>query len=451
MIQSMENSKIGLKVNNFRAIESADIFIDGITVVAGVNSSGKSTLSKVLYYMYKTVVNYEDLVSEKLRDNISPVERFLRILIHEMRHLTSNDKTVFPVNDYQERLNKLLQETRFSPFGIQIQDAWLVLIHQLKEIYQSIDSSKKRLDLAVLSRLNRMSEEIFEYSSSKKINSDNIDFSKIQHSVNSAFLQAIHDLSERPSSHVFEEFEIHFDQDFSDTGIKLFEFGSEFLSPKSQSIPIPYLVQKPIYIDTPVMLGQLDTEYDYWENLTNLLHENMPLGKSKKIINSLNSIINKEIIYGEASFHEEQIISEFAYTRSDNEVFNLLECATGIKSFSIIQLLLKNGHLTDKTLLIIDEPESHLHPQWIIEYARLIVLLNKEIGVKFFIASHNPDMVSAIKYISEKEQTSHNLNYYLAEKGSTPFSFKYKHLAQDIEPIFKSFNVAIERINQYGA
>lgn len=140
----------------------------------------------------------------------------------------------------------------------------------------------------------------------------------------------------------------------------------------------------------------------------------------------------------------------FVYKRSDGMVFNLLNCATGVKSFAILQLLYKNGHLNEKTLLIIDEPEVHLHPQWIVEYARLMVLLNKELGVKFFIASHNPDMVSAIKYISEKEQTDGNLNYYLAEKEENEFTYTYRHLGTEIDDIFGSFNIAIDRINLYG-
>ncbi len=98
---------------------------------------------------------------------------------------------------------------------------------------------------------------------------------------------------------------------------------------------------------------------------------------------------------------------------------------------------LKKGILHKYTLLIVDEPEVHLHPQWIIEYARLIVLLNKYIGVKFFIASHHPDIVAAIKYISEKEKTDNNLNFYLAQKNESPFTYSYQHLGTDIEAIFK--------------
>jgi predicted ATPase len=140
----------------------------------------------------------------------------------------------------------------------------------------------------------------------------------------------------------------------------------------------------------------------------------------------------------------------FTYRREDGSEFNLLECATGLKSFAMLQLLLKSGFLNKYTLLIIDEPATHLHPQWIIEYARLIVLLNKHVGVKFFIASHNPDMVSAIKYISEKEKIDNNLNFYIAKRNKPSYLYTYKHLGTDIEPIFESFNIALDRISRYG-
>ena len=84
------------------------------------------------------------------------------------------------------------------------------------------------------------------------------------------------------------------------------------------------------------------------------------------------------------------------------------------------------------------------------EYARLIVLLNKQLGVKFFIASHNPDMVSAIKYIAQKEKVADSLNFYLAHKLPNTYSYYYIDLQRNIDPIFESFNIALDRINQYG-
>ena len=139
------------------------------------------------------------------------------------------------------------------------------------------------------------------------------------------------------------------------------------------------------------------------------------------------------------------------YKRDDGLVIDLLDSATGIKSFSLLQMLLRNGVLSENTLLIIDEPEAHLHPQWIVEYARIIIMLYKKIGVKFFIASHSTDFVSAIKYISEKQRVSKAVSFYLAEEDlNKSFSYNYKSIGTDIEPIFASFNKSLDKIGEYG-
>ena len=62
-------SNIKVVTEKFRAIGYAAIQISGITVVAGENSSGKSTISKLLYYLFNTSSNYEVLVKEELMRN----------------------------------------------------------------------------------------------------------------------------------------------------------------------------------------------------------------------------------------------------------------------------------------------------------------------------------------------------------------------------------------------
>ena len=57
-MNTSEPPQIRLKIYSFRAVKSADIIIDGITVVTGENGCGKSTLSKLLYFFYKTVAVY---------------------------------------------------------------------------------------------------------------------------------------------------------------------------------------------------------------------------------------------------------------------------------------------------------------------------------------------------------------------------------------------------------
>ena len=115
-----------------------------------------------------------------------------------------------------------------------------------------------------------------------------------------------------------------------------------------------------------------------------------------------------------------------------------------------MQLLLKRGLLTDRTLLILDEPEAHLHPQWIVEYARVIVLLNKILGVKFMLATHSPDFINALRSIAEKEDVLDSVQMYLSTKVSGTEQFEFKSLGVDVEPIFESFNIALDRIGLYG-
>jgi hypothetical protein len=58
--------------------------------------------------------------------------------------------------------------------------------------------------------------------------------------------------------------------------------------------------------------------------------------------------------------------------------------------------------------------------------------------------------VSAIKYIGEKEEVDNNLNFYFSQKEDNSFTYSYLQTGTDIEAIFESFNLSIERMNQYS-
>ena len=56
---------IELSVNDFKAISKDDIALDGITVLSGINGSGKSSLSKLLYYAFKYANAFESIPSKE--------------------------------------------------------------------------------------------------------------------------------------------------------------------------------------------------------------------------------------------------------------------------------------------------------------------------------------------------------------------------------------------------
>jgi predicted ATPase len=84
------------------------------------------------------------------------------------------------------------------------------------------------------------------------------------------------------------------------------------------------------------------------------------------------------------------------YFYKDTQQIELENTAMGIKQFGILQVLSKNGYLNSNTLLILDEPEVHLHPKWQLEMAKIIVELVKN-GVKIVVNSHSPYMIEALE------------------------------------------------------
>lgn len=140
---------------------------------------------------------------------------------------------------------------------------------------------------------------------------------------------------------------------------------------------------------------------------------------------------------------------DLVYHSNNGKDIRIEDIASGFKPLVYMLRLIENGWLTENTLLEIDEPETNLHPQWVVELAHLLVRINKTFGTKILITSHNPDMVSAIRYISEKEVLLNTTRFYLAEQSEGTDSFYYKNLGCDIEPVFESFNKSFDTLQKY--
>jgi len=102
------------------------------------------------------------------------------------------------------------------------------------------------------------------------------------------------------------------------------------------------------------------------------------------------------------------------YFDKQGQRIELVNTATGIKTFGIFQVLSQNNWLNKDTVLILDEPEVHLHPKWQLKMAEVIVNLVKN-GVKIVVNSHSPYMIEALQRYSEKEKVK--ADFYLAENG----------------------------------
>jgi hypothetical protein len=213
----------------------------------------------------------------------------------------------------------------------------------------------------------------------------------------------------------------------------------------SKSFKSPLGIKNVVYINTQY----LDLSGSYYDDLALnkfFTKRREVSGPIKELILDLQNIIGGDVV-AETGFS-----NRYQLVRKNGLSFDLRGAATGELSFSYVLQLVKNGWIDQETLLIIDEPESHLHPQWIVDYARILVLLNKNLGTKVLISSHNPDMVSAIQSIAEAYGVLEQTNFYNAEKASEEGNqYVYEPLGSNIERIFDSFNIAIDRINLFSS
>ena len=399
-------SDIKISVKDFRAIHSANIDLNGITVIAGVNGSGKSTLSRLLYTIFNKVKTLDEVYRNTFSLEIQPIEEICQQIYDTLKPSDFGLIIGGEVKDERENIQKCvsLLADSFS------QDEKTKRLVSIIKYNLGIDIKDKE-DLNLI--LDKFDEAVAKYEDKKK----NRPFKELGNEIASEFID----------KNIVEK-------------VSISEYGYTFFGPGVESVPLLHSVKFCTYIDTPKKL-EVPFSYSEWDYINSQ--------KDATHNQEISKYLSDNILKGDASYSEQS--KTLIYQRNDGQTFDLSQSATGVQAFAFLQLLLKKGFINDRSLIIIDEPEAHLHPQWIVEYAKVLVELNKKTKARFFIATHSTDMVSALRYISEKEDTLDNLSYYRAvPTDADAYTYDYQNMGTDIEPIFESFNKSYELIEKYG-
>ena len=163
--------------------------------------------------------------------------------------------------------------------------------------------------------------------------------------------------------------------------------------------------------------------------------------EDKNFILEINKIVNGDVQFNKKS-------NNFSFSKMYEGMraeFKPLNTASGIKAFGIIELLINSGILNKNNLLIIDEPEIHLHPEWQIDYAKLICNL-VSCGINVLITTHSPYMLQALDYFSEKIKKEDAFRVYLAEKTGVRGNTCFDDVTYSINRAFYKLSVPFQKI-----
>lgn len=419
----------------YRAVKAAEIVIDGITVLAGDNGTGKSTLSRWLYYIVKVLSEYEGLIDKEATTELRAI--LLRL---EKAGIFFDDNSSELRYAYAEMQNSLNSNSNIScqiEKMFEFVEKYVRLVSEkIKELGIDSNTAKRMLTLFDLeNNIFSDTQELVEAINTKLLNS----IVKIQEEIkNKKESRTTKTFSELLPTTAEDADNIILQVDFLEDGVELLD--DKHFSPVLN-------LNRVIYYKTYEVMDYLNNDSDFKRYLEN------PAGKmsdQEKFVYKIAS----QIIGGNLNLHDDGWSfnrKQLYYYRKDGLEIPLRQASTGLISFSYLVRLLENGYLRKGTLLIIDEPEAHLHPKWIVEYARILVMLHKNLDLKVVLSTHNPDMLAAIDAIARKEDISDKVNFYFAKADTSDGEYKFIYERQDsIGGIFDSFNIALSSIQAYG-
>ena len=435
-----------LNITHINKIKKADIVLNGLTVIAGNNDSGKSTVGKLLFSVIKSLSN-ADRLSSQSQDRIMRVnsaflyayvthaekesgEKIKGVILPSTSTAFLKDAESF-ANDkrWVSQLKRKLEKINIVP---QQRAKIIRSIHQLVQLPTESSNSEKMLERA------------------------------FQSIIGAEFLNSICTYNTEMSEICFSEGQ------GKDITIQIKENKvTEFKCKTETFVKDATLVESPLYIHLIDILASAQTlgEHHYFN----------VAGIGKDVLRPLINYHIKDMAQKLDAFRfslPDNVYSPFiqkAQTLTDNitgghfyfdnakqnmywkkgeQNYAPVNVASGIKAFGVLQMLLETQALDESKILIWDEPENHLHPEWQIKFASVLVELAKA-GIPILISSHSPYFIQAVRYFADKLSMNDFVNYYLAEETEDELCV-LEDVTDDLNRIFMKLAQPMNEIVNLG-
>lgn len=413
-----------LKISNVGKIENATIDVNGITVIAGENNAGKSTIGKTMFAIFNSMNNMDEKIAQERKNRIrNIINGLLKGKIMQ---------NIGTISDRRRRINiistKLLDaimeyldseevDTLEAYLRKQISETTIFDNHEDEEEFVTECAAKVEALLAISDK-RVMTEVVTRW------------FGRV-------FEGQISPLWE-------EEIESEIEIVIKDKKI-LYHFKENTCISLETEVNI---LHQAFYIDNPFIVDEMSSYIISSDNIMkNYLLNSLQTVSEDIYENIFDAVaakgklaeineISTEVIDGDIEKNQD---GEYCF-KSNNyaEPLNVVNMSTGMKSFALIKRLLESGNLKEKDVIILDEPEIHLHPEWQLLYAKMIVLLQKQFDLSMIITTHSPYFLDAIDVFSAKYNIADRTKYYLAENtGNTSV---LQDVTNNIDAIYKKLS-----------
>ena len=373
-----------LKIKNFGKIAEANIKLDGITVICGDNDTGKSTVGKALFSFFNALTDYKNKIDVQKYNK-------LRVAIRNYAsdHMDLPVKVLYPEkpmdfiseHDNQFSLEEVKEFLELS-YGVKLpKDRLVSLVEYLNT--PELDILNEYVHRYITNVMNGQIKNA--YSSNNSHCSISGEFKDFTNTIKIRKQSCICDLN-KPIEHSAYYINSPFSIDsLNERLMRIVES-----NPMSRNI-VDAILQAQAEINEDSMTNILDTV------------------QNKKELEAVREIIKK-------AYSGETVIDHGRYYYAENGVsVDFRNMSAGLKSFALIERMLETGVLKKKDVLILDEPEIHLHSEWQIIYAEMIVILQKTFDLTILLVTHSFQFLESLNFFMKKYEISDKGNYYIPE------------------------------------
>ena len=399
-----------LSIENVGILSKVDLEINGITVIAGENDTGKSTISKSLYAMFNGCYRLEErIINTKLNTIVDEVFEYLE------RSYTPRYIPDYLREKYigKERIVEVLQ----SKLNLEKEN----IKKLVNEIVKNINEEKNFFYSEILRRndVDEIENDSLLEGLTKKINkiiqmNDEIINKLLEEEFIGEFNGQVNNVNSNESSQI-------------NMIIKNMNIGVEIIEGKANlknTEDVKKIYSKIEYIDSISILDTLNRKSHH----SNQLVEDLQSEKKPNLVNALeieekikeifNKVTKRGI--GELVFNKTPLNTKVFYKSNDTNIeskpLDIRSVSAGLKSFLIIKTLFEKGILEENGVIILDEPEVHLHPEWQVLFAELIVLIQKEFNMHILLTTHSPYFLYAVELFTKKYEINEKCKIYFSKK-----------------------------------
>ena len=414
-----------LSIKNLGKIETADIEIDAITVIAGENNSGKSTIGKALFCIFNSFYAVDKNIMAERESAIS------RVIEYAYHNATDRLTRRFDFDELAEAIasNINAYENNSSLLQEEIKN----YILENDPHFEAYINKIKLEDIAkdIIGRATISDEEML--------------LTIMRKNMQAVFNMEINNVY-RPGEATEMKLKI---KDVSvdvrvRNNINIELLNKLTLNTEAIYLDDPYAMDNYRYMPHRAVRHLSLRELRAGRYMSHREHLRMWLSKQSSST-AIDEIITTRKL--NKAFEKLDVVCpgkmvlknrrSFVYVEGDSEAvsIDIANVSTGLKAFAIIKTLLLNGALEDNGTIILDEPEIHLHPEWQLLFAELIVLIQKEFNMHILLNTHSPYFLNAIEVYTHKHGISSKCRYYLAENtGATSI---IKDVSDNIEEIYQ--------------